>query len=188
MKDQRRNVLLDGEPPPAGETERSSRSRRQRPDICDRASQSRPDAPRHRDDLALAWIIEAIKLLRHRPGDSVADANTVGHRLPDGRRGKTDCCQFRKAVGTAQPDLGSKRRLQSSEIGRSRRREGRAKKYSRMCKKAVGNKTSSDGLFCSGERLTQIIGHRLFFGRGVPCWIRGIEQSLIATLRRRVAA
>jgi len=31
-------------------------------------------------------------------------------------------------------------------------------------------------------------GTRLFFGRGVPCWIRGIEQSLIAASRRSVAA
>jgi hypothetical protein len=37
-----------------------------------------------------------------------------------------------------------------SEMGRSRTREERAKKHSRTCERGVGNKTSSDGLFCSG--------------------------------------
>ena len=82
-----------------------------------------PPAPRRSGvGVGSSRLLNFERALRHRPGNSVADANTVGHRLPDGRRGEADCCQFRKAVGTAQPDLGSKRRPESSEIGRSRTR------------------------------------------------------------------
>jgi hypothetical protein len=51
-----------------------------------------------------------------------------------------------------------------------------------MCEKGVGNKTPTAGLFCSGERPTQIIGHHAFWKID-----SGIEQSAIATSRRSVA-